>query len=371
MWQRLKALLYKEFIQMRRDRLTFGIMVGIPIIQLLIFGFAINTEVKHLPTAVYDMSRSMSSSALMQRFEASGYFDIVAYVDSPETIREMIERSEIRAGFLFPPDYAKRISDAEDAKVEMIVDASDSMSASSAITTAQLIALGYNDALQETRNGNDAAFRLYIQPLYNPDFISAHYMVPGILGVILTMTMVMITSVSIVREKEFGTLEQLLVTPLRPFELMVGKIVPYVLIGYVQITLALLLGLAVFDIPVMGSVGLLYLLTTLFILASLSLGIFISTVAKNQLQAVQLSFFLILPTILLSGFMFPREAMPDLFYYLGDLFPLTFYLEIIRGVLLKGIGLEFLYRPALVLLAFVGALLGVSVLLFARRMRRL
>lgn len=371
MWQRLKALLYKEFIQMRRDRLTFAIMIGIPIIQLMIFGFAINTEVKHLPTAVYDQSRSMQSSALLQRLEVSGYFDIVAYVDSPAAIHSMIERSEAKAGFVFPPDYAKRIEDTEDAQVEMIVDASDSMSASSAIATAQLIALNYNDALLRESDGTRDAFSLFIKPLYNPDFISAHYMVPGILGIILTMTMVMITSVGIVREKEFGTLEQLLVTPLRPFELMAGKIIPYVFIGYVQITLALLMGLAVFDIPVMGSVGLLYLLTTIFILASLSLGLLISTLAKNQLQAVQLSFFLILPTILLSGFMFPREAMPAFFYYLGDLFPLTFFLEIIRGILMKGIGLEFLYRPALVLLGFVVVLLGSSIVVFTRGMRRL
>ncbi|MDM5271048.1 ABC transporter permease [Sulfurovum sp. zt1-1] len=370
MWHRLKALLYKEFIQMRRDRLTFAIMIGIPIIQLMIFGFAINTEVKHLPTIVNDQSRSMESRHLLQSFVASGYFDIVAYTDSLEKVQEAIDRSEVKVGFFFPPDYALHISARQNAKVEMIVDASDSMSAASAISTAQLIALNYNRELLDNDAKQEEAFSLFIHPLYNPDFVSAYYMVPGILGIILTITMVMITAISIVKEKEFGTLEQLLVTPMRTMELMLGKIIPYVVIGYFQLTLALLIGILVFQIPIMGSLLLFYVLTTIFILASLSLGILISTLARNQLQAVQLSFFMVLPTILLSGFMFPREAMPPFFYYLGDLFPLTFFLEIVRGILLKGVSIEYLYTPTLALFAFVVILLGISIVIFSRFVRR-
>jgi ABC-2 type transport system permease protein len=212
-----------------------------------------------------------------------------------------------------------------------------------------------------------APYDIRIRPWYNPDFISAFYMVPGIMGIILTMTMVMITSMAIVRERERGTLEQLIVTPLKSHELMLGKIIPYIFVGYVQATVALLVGILVFDLPIRGSIGLLYGLTSLFIIASLALGVLISTLTKTQMQAMQLSFFIFLPSVLLSGFMFPREAMPTLFYYIGMLLPLTFYLEIMRGIILKGIGINFLWSQVFALIVFIFALLTASILKFQKK----
>lgn len=367
MLARLKALLKKEFIQMRRDRLTFAIMIMIPIIQLTIFGYAINTEVKHLPTALYDLSKSMQSNAFVQELEASGYYRLTREVNSIEAIHESIRKGESKVGLVFPPDFVKKLNRGEEAKVAVIVDASDSMSAGSAISTAQMMALIQTMKMRAAAGGAQPTLSVYVNPLYNPDFISSHYTVPGILGIILTITMMMITAISIVREKEFGTLEQLLVTPLRPLELMVGKIIPYVVIGFFQITFALGLGIILFDVPVHGDLVLLYLLSTLFVLVSLSAGILISTMAKNQLQAIQISFFLILPSILLSGFMFPREAMPKLFYWLSDLIPLTYFLEIIRGILLKGVGIEYLYYPTFILMLMVVIMLSLSLIAFHRR----
>ncbi|MDU4959424.1 MAG: ABC transporter permease [Sporomusaceae bacterium] len=372
--QRLRALLVKEFIQMRRDRLTFGIMILLPIVQLLLFGFAINTDVKHLPTIVFDQSLQQESRDLLNTLTASSYFDITATAASFTEVNTAIERGKARVGIIIPPDYAESLKHGRSASVQVIVDASDSMSASSAIASAQMIGqLKSQEILLQRLQGISgksvaAPLDIRIRPWYNPDFISPFYMVPGILGVILTMTLVMITSMAIVRERERGTLEQLLVTPMKPHELMLGKIIPYIFVGYAQATLALLVGTLVFDVPLRGSIGLLYALTTLFIIASLALGVLISTLARTQMQAMQMSFFIFLPSTLLSGFMFPREAMPAFFYYLGYLMPITFYLEILRGIILKGIGLNFLWSQVLTLSAYIFAVLTVSVIKFQKKM---
>ena len=221
---------------------------------------------------------------------------------------------------------------------------------------------------QVTGKKYEVPYDIRIRPWYNPDFVSAYYMVPGILGIVLTMTMVMVTSMAIVREKEAGTLEQLLVTPMKSYELMLGKIIPYVFIGYVQAALALSVGILVFDLPIRGSLGLLFLLTTPFIVASLALGILISSAVKTQMQAMQLSFFIFLPSVLLSGFMFPREAMPTLFRLLGLLLPITHFLQIARGIILKGVGLSCLWAPVGVLLAYLVAVFTLSVLRFHTRL---
>jgi len=257
--------------------------------------------------------------------------------------------------------------------VQVIVDASDSMTASSAISAAQVIGQLKSQNIIMTRYQQltgkkyEAPYDIRIRPWYNPDFVSAFYMVPGILGLVLTMTMVMVTSMAIVREREVGTLEQLLVTPMKSQELMLGKIIPYVFVGYLQAAIALAVGVLVFDLPINGSLGLLFLLTTPFIVASLALGILISTMAKTQMQAMQLSFFVLLPSILLSGFMFPREAMPEFFYYLGYLLPATYYLEIMRGIVLKGIGITYLWPQTIALGVFIVGVFTVSLLKFQRK----
>lgn len=371
--KRLIALLVKEFLQMRRDRLTVAMMLGFPIIQLLLFGFAINTDVKHLPTIVFDQSMQQDSRDLLSSLESSGYFDIKDVAKNYQEVSSAVDSGKSKVGIIIPPDFSDSLRHGRSAAVQVIVDASDSMAASSAISAAQMIGQmksqeillrkvqGYSGHVMES------PYDVRIRPWYNPDFVSAFYMVPGIMGTILTMTMIMITSMAIVRERERGTLEQLIVTPMKNWELMLGKIIPYSVVGYVQMTVALLVGILVFDVPTRGSLILLYGLTSLFILASLSLGILISTVTKTQMQAMQLSFFVFMPSILLSGFMFPRDAMPLFFKLLGNLLPLTFYLEILRGILLKGVGVSVLWQPILALVFYIAITLTVSIKKFQKK----
>jgi ABC-2 type transport system permease protein len=372
--RRLKALLVKEFIQMGRDRLTLAIMGLLPVIQLLIFGFAINTEVKHLSTAVLDQSLSPASRQLVETFRTTGYFDILYGVKSLDEMNRLIQEGRAKVGIAIPPDYASRLHSGRQASVQVIVDASDSMAAGSAISTAQMVGLMKSQQILFQRlspgrasvDDEDLPLDVRIRPWYNPDRISSHYMVPGILGVVLTMTMVMITSMAIVRERERGTLEQLIVTPMKTWELMLGKILPYVVVGYVQLTLGILIGAAVFGVPVRGSLFLLYALALLHILASLAWGLLISSIARTQMQAMQMSFFGLLPSILLSGFMFPREAMPLFFRVISNFLPVTFFLQISRGILLKGVGLAVLWFQVGALLGLLVLFLGVSLLKFRK-----
>lgn len=372
--RRLRALLIKEFIQMGRDRLTFGMMVVLPVIQLLVFGFAINTDVKHLPTVVFDQSLQQDGRNFISSLTASEYFDVKYAAASFEQVNQHIESGQAKVGIIIPPDFSENLKHGRQASVQVIVDASDSMSASSAISTAQFVGLQNSQKILVSRlqggaSGThiDTPYDVRIRPWYNPDFISAYYMVPGILGIVLTMTMVMITSMAIVREREQGTLEQLIVTPIKSYELMLGKIIPYIFVGYAQAALALMVGITVFDLPVRGSLLLLFALTTLFIIASLSLGVLISNFAKTQMQAMQLSFFIFLPSVLLSGFMFPRDAMPLFFYGLGYLLPLTFFLEIVRGIILKGIGFNYLLSQVYALVVFIIAAMTVSIMKFQKK----
>lgn len=370
---RLRALLLKEFIQMRRDRLTFAMMIGIPIFQLLLFGFAINTDVKHLPTVVFDQSLSAESREMLEAFSASGYFDLEYRAGSFRELNERIDRGDAKVGVVFPPDFSQQVRSGRTAQVQVIVDATDSMAASSAIGTAmtigqlrsQKIMVQRIEALGGRMSG--LPYDIRIRPWYNPDFVTAYYMVPGIMGIILTMTMVMITSMAIVREREHGTLEQLIVTPMKSCELMLGKIIPYIFVGLVQASVSILMGVLVFDLPIRGNPLELFLYTLLFIVASLSLGILISNFARTQMQAMQLSFFVFLPSTLLSGFMFPREAMPEVFFQLGRLLPLTFYLQIMRGIILKGVGFTALWPQVGALLLFTAIVLSVSVLKFRKK----
>jgi ABC-2 type transport system permease protein len=366
--RRLKSLVVKEFIQMRRDPLTLVMLMLIPIVQLVLFGFAINTDVKHLPTIVFDRSMGQESREFVQSLAATQYFDIRSYASSFDDIRRAIERGECVVGIAFGPDFAKRLARRDGAEIQVIVDASDPMSASSAISAAEMTGIRKSVLVlsRMAGTGEPKIWDIRVRPWYNRDFKTPYYMVPGILGVILTMTMLMITSMAIVRERERGTLEQLLVTPMRPWELMVGKVVPYLGVGYAQLTIGLAIGRVVFDIPVRGSLGLLYLLTLLFICSTLVWGILISTVSKTQMQAMILSVFGFLPSILLSGFMFPRMGMPKIFQYLSMALPLTWFQLITRGILLKGVGAESLVQPIVALCALILLFLAVSLLKFRR-----
>jgi ABC-2 type transport system permease protein len=357
------AMVRKEFIQMRRDRLTLGMMVGLPALQLLLFGYAIRTDVRNLPTAVLDESRTAESRALVTVLENTGSFRVLGEVESRAVLDREMERGNATAGIVIPPDYARRLKRGDGAQAQVIVDAADPLASQSAMSGAALAGAAYGSALAE---GARAPLEVRVRPRYNPGLRSEAYIVPGIIGVLLSITMLVITSMAVVRERERGTLEQLIVTPLGKGALMLGKVLPFVLVGYVQMTVILLLGKLVFDVPIRGSVPLLYLIVSSFIMANLGIGLFISTLARSQAQAMQMAFFVMLPNILLSGFMFPREAMPVLAQWIGLALPLTYFLEILRGILLKDVGLAVLWPETLVLTLFAAALLALSAWRFSK-----
>ena len=360
----LWPMLWKELVQLRRDRLTLGMMLGIPALQLALFGYAIQTEVRHLPTVVLDESRTAESRRLVEVFRNSGNFDVVELVPSRAAMKDRMERGEASAALIIPPDYLRQIKRQRGAVAQVIVDAADPLASSAALSAAVQAGVARSQELARTEGRPPPPLEIRVRPWYNPGLRSAVYIVPGIIGVLLSMTLVLITSMSIVRERERGTLEQLIVTPIDKTSLMLGKILPFLLIAYVQITVILVLGRLLFQVPILGSLPLLYLLSFSFIVASLALGLLMSTLAKSQVQAMQLSFMFLMPNILLSGFMFPRQAMPAPAQWIGAALPLTYFLQILRGVLLKGIGIEHLWPQALVLTGFAVGLIVLSVLRF-------
>ena len=352
---------------MRRDRLTLGIMVGVPVIQLLLFGFAIQTDVRHIPTVVLDESRTPVSREVVAAFENTGNFRIVAHVDGRDQLDEWIAKGDAQAAVVIPHDYPRDLARGTTATIQVIVDASDPLSSQAALGAAAGVAQVKNLAiLSAAARRTELPLETRVRPRYNPGLRSPNYIVPGLVGVILTITLVLVTAMAIVRERERGTLEQLIVTPITKTELMLGKIAPYVGVGLVQMTTVLLLGRFVFDVPLTGNVLLLYGIAFIFIVASLALGLFVSTLVRTQQQAMQAAFFFVLPNILLSGFMFPRQAMPAVFQWIGALLPLTHFLKVLRGILLKGVGAVELWREMAILLAFAVVLIGLSV----RRFRK-
>ena len=350
---------------MRRDRFTLGMMIGLPAIQLLLFGFAIRMEVRHLPTVVLDESRTTESRALVDAIRNTGNFDIVGSAGGRDDVKRLVERGDARAAVIIPPDYETNIKRRRTAQAQVIIDAADPLASSAAISGATLAGQARSAALApSTRRA--LAIDVRVRPWYNPGLESSIYIVPGVIGLLLTLTLLMITSMALVRERERGTLEQLIVTPISKTGIMLGKVLPFALVGYVQVTVILVLGRFVFDVPIRGSVPLLYVITAPFIIASLALGLLISTVVRTQVQAMQLSFVFLLPTVLLSGFMFPREAMPRVAQWLGAAFPVTYYLRVLRGILLKGVGVDALWPDTLALAAFAIVLIAVSVRRFQK-----
>jgi ABC-2 type transport system permease protein len=367
--RRLAAIARKELIQLRRDRMTLGMMVGLPVMQLLLFGYAINTDVRHIPTAVWDQDRSAESRDLVRRMEATGFYDIVGAVRDHTEIGRALRVGQARVAVVIPAGFGERLRAGVGADAQLVVDGSDPQTVASATNTAaSLVAARSLELLSErsTRAGQPpprAALRLEPTTWYNPELKTAIYVVPGLVGVILTMTMTMLTAMAIARERERGTLEQLIVSPVRRIELIAGKIVPYIAIGYVQMTLVLFIGQWVFDVPLQGSLPLLYALASVFIAANLALGLFFSTVAQTQQQAMQMSFFFMLPNILLSGFMFPFEGMPVPAQWLSQALPLTHFLRIVRGITLKGASFVEVQHE----LIWLASILTILVLLAAAR----
>lgn len=350
----------KEFIQMRRDRLTIAMMVGVPALQLALFGYAIRTEVRHLPTLVLDESRTSASRSLVDAIRNTGNFDIVGTVRNRAEIEARIEAGDARAAVVIPPRFAHDLKRGRTAQAQVIVDAADPLASTAAIGAASAAVAA------RASSGVRAPLEVRVRPWYNPALENSTYIVPGLVGLLLSLTLIMMTSMAIVRERERGTLEQLVVTPIDKTSLMLGKIVPFALVGYVQMTVILTLGKLLFGIPLRGSLLLLYGLSAAFIVANLGLGLFVSTIAQTQAQAMQLSFMFMLPNILLSGYMFPREAMPEPAQWIGLVVPLTYYLKLLRGILLRAAGFESVWREAAILAAFATAVIALSVRRFSK-----
>ena len=340
--KRFVAMVLKELIQMRRDRLTFGMMIGIPLLQLLIFGFVINSDPKHLPTAVLDGDNGLFARDLVWGMRNSGYFDIRGDAGGEREVRRLLDNGEVQFVVTIPQDFSRRLLRGERPPLLLEADATDPAASANAVAAMSRLAerVMERDLAGPPRRLKRAepAFDLRIHPLYNPEVVTQYNIVPGLLGVVLTLTMVIITSLAITRERERGTMENLLATPLRPVEVITGKIVPYILVGYVQVTLILLAAYFIFHVPMRGSLLLVACAALLFIAANLTVGVTFSTLARNQLQAVQMAVFFFLPSILLSGFMFPFRGMPVWAQWLGEGLPLTHFLRNVRGVLLKGNG---------------------------------
>lgn len=339
-YTRFYAMVAKEFVQMRRDRLTFAMMIGIPLIQLILFGYAINSDPRHLPTAVLSADNSQYSRSIIAAMQTSTFFDITEYPKSRAEVTNLIREGKIQFAVTIPENFSRALLRGERPVILLEADATDPTATGKATSSFPEI---IRSALAKDLKGPFLKLNQSILPVdirihneYNPEGNTQYNIVPGLMGVILTLTLVMITSLAITRESERGTMEHLLSTPIRPLEVMLGKIIPYILVGYIQMLLIIAAAQFLFHVPIQGSIVLVLTLSILFIGANLSVGVTISTVARNQLQAVQMSVFFFLPSLLLSGFMFPFRGMPHWAQFIGSALPLTHYLRLIRGIMLKG-----------------------------------
>ncbi|TXH65840.1 MAG: ABC transporter permease [Tolumonas sp.] len=369
-WHRLLAVIIKEFIQLRRDRLTFAMMVGIPLIQLVLFGYAINGDPKHLPTVVVTHEQTPFTRAIVQSLENSGYFQLVAANLGDAEADKWLEQGDAQFAVIVPAGFSKKLQRGERPQLLVAADATDPSATANAIGALQQLSQQW---LQHelsgplnTLQGKTQPYELVIQRRFNPEGLTQYNIVPGLMGVILTMTMIMMTALAVTREVERGTMENLLATPVRPLEVMLGKILPYVLIGFVQVGVILAAAELLFEVPFIGSVSWLLLGVLIFIAANLSVGITISSVARNQTQAMQMTFFFFLPSMLLSGFMFPFRGMPFWAQQIGEILPLTHFIRLTRGIMLKGNNITDSWPHMWPLLLFLFTMLLVGVLRFRK-----
>ena len=362
---RILAVLLKEVIQLRRDRLTFAMLVGVPILQLVLFGYAINGDPRLLPTAVVAMDDGPLVRAVVRAAENTGYFRVVAHTTDAEA-EALIAKGQVQFALVFPADFSRRVLRGERPAMAVYADAADpAATGPAAAALAALPALALARELQgplATLRAGAAPFELRLHRRYNPEGLTAYNVVPGLMGVILTMTLVMLTAMAMTRERERGTLENLLATPVRPLEMMVGKILPYVIFGYLQVLLIFGASRVLFGVPMHGSFGLLTAMVLLFIVATLAVGFTFSTVARSQMQSMQMTIFYFLPNILLSGFMFPFRGMPRWAQVLGELLPLTHFLRMVRGIMLKGASWGDIWLEAAAILAFIGVVGAIALL---------
>ncbi|MGB6389953.1 MAG: ABC transporter permease [Methyloceanibacter sp.] len=366
--RRMWAMIVKEFVQMRRDRMTFATMLIVPIMQLVLFGYAINTDPKQLPTVVLTRDSGPLTRAVLAALKNTDYFEFKQEVHDPEEMDKMIRSGAVQFAIEIPASFERDVRRGDHPSILVIADATDPVATGSAISALEGIV---NSALKRELRGPDEAvtksvapFEVRLQRRYNPEGITQYNIVPGLLGVVLTMTMMMFTALAVTREIERGTMESLLAMPIRPVEIMIGKIAPFVLVGFVQMTIILGAAHLLFDVPILGSVTLLIVLATLFAAANLAIGYTFSTVATNQLQAVQMTFFFFLPNILLSGFMFPYRGMPLWAQAIGEVLPLTHFLRIVRGITLKGNGFGDMQSDVLALTLFMVAAMALALFRF-------
>jgi ABC-2 type transport system permease protein len=368
--RRMWAVVVKEFVQMRRDRMTFATMIVVPIMQLVLFGYAINTDPKHLPTAVLVRDDGPLTRAVLAAMKNTDYFDFRTQVRDAAELDRLVRAGDVLFAVEIPASFERDVRRGDRPAMLVIADATDPVATGTAISALQGLV---DSALRRELRGPDAQvrakaapFEITLQRRYNPEGITQYNIVPGLLGVVLTMTMMMFTALAVTREIERGTMESLLAMPIKPVEIMIGKIAPFVLVGFVQMTIIITAAHLLFGVPIMGSVALLVVLSTLFAAANLAVGYTFSTIAENQLQAVQMTFFFFLPSLLLSGFMFPFKGMPEWAQVIGEIMPLTHFLRIVRGITLKGTGLADMHIDVLALVIFMLVAMGLALFRFRR-----
>jgi len=374
-FSRLRSLIRKEFLQIRRDPRTLILVIVIPIMQMFLLGYSATNDVRNVPLILLDQDRSPEARALLDAYRAADYFHLIGEVDSEEELRAAIDGGKARAGVIIPPEYGERITGGGKAQILFILDGSDPTVASTALSAAQLIGQAFStDVLSEqmARRGSSAALQPPLEVLtqvwYNPDLVSAYFMIPGVIGTILQALTSILTATAIVRERERGTIEQLIVTPIRPLELIIGKLLPYVLLSFLNAFEVIALGHWWFGVPVRGNLLLIALLSGLFLLSSLGIGILASTMANTQQEAMLTVWMTLLPSIFLSGFFFPLEAMPPVLQAVSYLTPLRYYLVIIRSLMLKGVGVEAFPQEIIALAVFGVVIMGIAALRFRKRL---
>ena len=375
MRQRLRSLIRKEFIQITRDPRTLGLIIIIPVMQLFLLGYAATNDVTDVPMAVYDLDQSSDSRALIKAYNSAGYFLVTHTISSLEELETLIEFGDVRVGLLIPPDYSNMLQRGQSAEIGVIIDGSDPSVAKTALSSTQLIGQAFGAQIQEQKLVRSGMTGFTTQPVevrtqvwYNPTLEDAYFMVPGIVGMVLFTLTSMVTANSIVRERERGTIEQIIVTPIRPWELVIVKIVPYVILAFINTGEVLLIGSLWFHVPIRGSLWLVFGLSGVFLLTSLGIGLLASTIASTQQEAMLIVYMIFLPSVFLSGFFFPIAAMPQVLQWISAMIPLRYYLNIIRALLLKGVGITAIQDDVIALAIFGLALMTVASMRFRKRL---
>ncbi|GFP78351.1 ABC transporter permease [Clostridium fungisolvens] len=372
--QRFLSIVKKEFIQIKRDKASFAIAIMMPLMMILLFGYAVVTQLEDISMLVLDQSNTAESRELIKSFENTSYFKVIGKAQNIDIIDDSINNGTAHSALIIPPDYADKIAKHEKPTVQFIVDGSDPTTARTAFSSGVMAAQSQSSKLIEKVTSktlvtnNISGIDISTKVLFNPTLRNQNYTIPGLIGLIMQNITIILTAFALVREKERGTIEQLIVSPLKSPEIILGKLVPYIVIGFADFIYALILGIYWFNVPVAGSIPLLIFLGFGFVICALAIGILISTIAKTQLQAMQMAFLALLPSVLLSGFVFPREAMPKVIQYIGNVIPLTYFLNIIRGIVLKGLTINYLVQDVTLLFILGLVLLTLSIVRFRKKL---